>query len=78
MVCKGVECIRLKAKKPVGVGRYSSGQKRCNVCEVFINFNGNRCPCCSTKLRGKPRELKYKDKYRASEKEKFGIDMKDD
>ena len=36
MTCKGI-CIRHKAQKPVGSGRYVSGQKRCQICEIFIN-----------------------------------------
>ena len=36
MTCKGI-CTRYKAQKPVGTGRYASGQKRCQICEIFIN-----------------------------------------
>jgi len=31
MTCKGI-CIRHKAEKPMGIGRYASGQKRCQIC----------------------------------------------
>lgn len=72
MVCKGVECKRHKALKPVGVGRYASGQKRCQTCEIFINFNGLRCPCCNSILRTLPRQLKYKTKYKESDKQSYG------
>ena len=44
MVCKGI-CIRHKALKPVGDGRYAKGQKRCQVCEIFLNWDGLWCPC---------------------------------
>lgn len=78
MGCNGVECVRHKAKKPVGIGRYASGQKRCQICNVYMNFNGLKCPCCNFKLRSKPRNLKYKAKYREAEAngeiQKFGID----
>lgn len=74
MVCKGVECIRHKALKPVGVGRYESGQKRCQTCEIFINFAGKKCPCCNTLLRTLPRNGKYK-KPKVSE---YGVNMKND
>ena len=37
MTCKGI-CIRHKAQKPVGVGRYAIGQKRCQVCETFYKM----------------------------------------
>jgi hypothetical protein len=29
-------CIRHKAQKPVGASRYATGQKRCQICEIFI------------------------------------------
>jgi hypothetical protein len=64
MTCKGI-CIRHKAQKPVGSGRYASGQKRCQICEIFIKWDGLWCPCCVYRLRTKPRNLKYKAKLRA-------------
>jgi hypothetical protein len=67
MTCKGI-CIRHKAQKPVGTGRYSMGQKRCQICELFINWDGLWCPCCGYRLRTKPRNLKYKAKMRARNK----------
>jgi hypothetical protein len=67
MTCKGI-CIRHKAQKPVGSGRYASGQKRCQICEIFIKWEGLWCPCCGYRLRTKPRNLKYKAKLRARKK----------
>jgi hypothetical protein len=64
MVCKGI-CVRHKATKPVGTGRYSTGQKRCQVCEIFVNWDGVFCPCCGYRLRTKPRNLKLKAKWTA-------------
>ena len=69
MTCKGI-CIRHKAQKPVGSGRYASGQKRCQICEIFIKWDGLWCPCCGYRLRTKPRNLKYKAKLRAKTKNK--------
>ena len=66
MTCKGI-CIRHKAQKPVGSGRYASGQKRCQICEIFIKWDGLWCPCCGYRLRTKPRNLKYKAKLRSRE-----------
>lgn len=60
MSCKGVECVKRKALKPTGVGRYASGQKRCQICEIFMHVDGIWCPCCGYKLRTKPRNVKYK------------------
>ena len=51
MTCKGI-CIRHKASY-----RYATGNKRCQVCEIFIKWNGLRCPCCGYKLRNRPRNF---------------------
>ena len=59
MTCKGI-CPRYKAQKPVGTGRDASGQRRCQICEIFIKWEGLWCPCCGYRLRTKPRNLKYK------------------
>ena len=67
MVCKGI-CIRHKAQKPVSQGRYATGQKRCQVCEIFIKWGGLWCPCCGYRLRTKPRNLKFKAKLRENKK----------
>ena len=64
MTCKGI-CVRYKAQKPVGTGRYASGQRRCQICEIFIKWEGLWCPCCGYRLRTKPRNLKYKAKLRS-------------
>jgi rRNA maturation endonuclease Nob1 len=64
MVCKGI-CQHHKAIKPKnGGGRYISGQKRCQVCQVYINWKGDFCPCCGYRLRTKPRNRKFKLKFR--------------
>jgi hypothetical protein len=49
MACKGI-CSRYQALKPYikkkggnannGGGRYSIGQKRCQICDLFIKFEG--------------------------------------
>ncbi|WP_255464153.1 hypothetical protein [Nitrosopumilus sp. b1] len=57
--------MRYKAQRPIGAGRYSSGQRRCHLCEIFIKWEGLWCPCCGSRLRVKPRNLKYKAKLRA-------------
>lgn len=63
MTCKGI-CVRYRAQKPVGTGRYVSGQKRCQICEIFMKWDGLWCPCCGYRLRTRPRNLKYKTKLR--------------
>lgn len=65
MSCKGI-CDRYKAQKPTTGGRYASGQKRCQMCEIYIKWEGLWCPCCCYKLRSKPRNRIYKEKLRES------------
>jgi uncharacterized Zn finger protein (UPF0148 family) len=68
MVCKGI-CIHHKAQKPVGSGRYATGQKRCQICEIFIKWDGIFCPCCGYRLRNRPRLFKHKAKLRKEQNE---------
>jgi hypothetical protein len=68
MICKGI-CIRHKAYKPVGSGRYANGQKRCQICELFIRWDGIFCPCCGCRLRNGPRCFKFKAKLKLKQKE---------
>ena len=37
-----------------------TGQRRYQVCQIFINWPGFFCPCCGYKLRTKPRNKKFK------------------
>jgi hypothetical protein len=67
MTCKGI-CIRHKAPRPTIGTRYSTGQKRCQICEIFIKWDGLWCPCCSYRLRMRPRNLKSESKLRARKK----------
>ena len=62
MSCKGI-CTRFKAKWGAHQFRYSDGQKRCNVCELFVKWDGHWCPCCGMSLRTRPRSRKYKGKF---------------
>jgi len=66
MVCKGI-CVRHKATKPRGIGRYSAGQKRCQICEIFLKWDGLWCPCCGYKLRTGSRNLKFRTKLQAKD-----------
>jgi hypothetical protein len=51
-----------------GLGRYANGQKRCQICDIFMEWDGLWCPCCGYRLRTRPRSLKYKAKLRARSK----------
>jgi rRNA maturation endonuclease Nob1 len=66
-------CIQYKALMPQHIGRYESGQKRCNSCDVFLIWDGRYCPCCGDKLRLSPRSSKYKQKYLKSRSEQKEI-----
>ncbi len=63
MVCKG-GCQKYKVKKPSynGLGRYASGQKRCSLCAIYLEWDGNSCPCCNFTLRTKPRNTNNRQK----------------
>jgi predicted amidophosphoribosyltransferase len=63
MSCKGV-CIRHKAVS----NHYATGQKRCQVCEIFIKWDGLFCPCCGSKLRTRPRNIKFKRRLRGDKR----------
>jgi hypothetical protein len=69
MTCKGV-CIRHRAQRPSGsFGRYAAGQKRCQVCAMFMKWDGLWCPCCGCRVRTKPRNSKFKQKLKTIRKE---------
>ncbi|MDC3254481.1 hypothetical protein OAU20_02700 [Nitrosopumilus sp.] len=67
--CKRI-CLEYTAKKPSNMGRYDAGQKRCQICEIFITDEGTVdeqglwCKCCNYRVRGKPRNRIYKEKLR--------------
>ena len=61
MTCKDM-CLQYKARRPPNTRRYSSGQKRCQICDIFINWEGIFCPCCGYRLRFKPRNKQWKQK----------------
>ncbi|WP_316505770.1 hypothetical protein [Nitrosopumilus sp.] len=61
--CKDI-CARYRASKTQGGPRYANGQKRCQICELFINWEGLWCPCCGYGLIPMPRNKKYKERFR--------------
>ena len=62
--------MRHKAYKPYCSVRYAAGQKCCQICEIFIKWDGLWCPCCGCRLRMGPRLFKHKAKLRIKEKQK--------
>ncbi len=66
MPCRGI-CHRYKVSKPhfEKGGRYENGQKRCNECDIFMKWDGRRCPCCGKIFRLKPRSGITRQKFLA-------------
>jgi hypothetical protein len=62
MTCKGI-CIDHK-----GSGHYATGNKRCQICDLFMQWDGVFCPCCGRRLRIGPRSFKFKAKLRKQKK----------
>jgi len=60
MSCKNLCELKYKAERP----RYVEGQRRCQVCMIFIKWDGFWCPCCNFRLRTKPRKKVNKEKLR--------------
>ena len=62
MTCKGT-CIDHK-----GSGRYATGNKRCQICDLFMEWDGVFCPCCGSRLRTRPRNIEDKTRLRKQKK----------
>ena len=62
MTCKGI-CIRHEAVRPPDGYRYSNGQKRCRVCDVFIKWEEVKCPCCRMTLSKRQHRSNYEGRY---------------
>lgn len=54
-MCKG-QCTNFRAERVSNGFRYQIGQKRCSYCSIYVNVDGSNCPCCSGRLRTKPRK----------------------
>ena len=54
MTCRGI-CERYRSNKRT----YSDNAKRCTSCNIYIWYEGTKCPCCNFSLR-----LKRKAKFR--------------
>lgn len=62
--CTGI-CERYSPKTSHSLGqrRYLNGHKRCTICEIWMVWEGFRCPCCKGLLRFKPRRREEKEYY---------------
>jgi hypothetical protein len=64
MACKGI-CIRHRAQRPANYfGRYATGQKRCQICAIFMRWDGLWCPCCGCRVRTRSHNSKLKQKLK--------------
>jgi len=59
-ICTGL-CERLKSISVRNSLRYSTGQKRCSLCAHYFYTKNPRCPCCTTRLRVRPRSKKTRN-----------------
>ena len=81
--CKRI-CLEYAAKKPTNMGRYDAGQKRCQICEIFITDKGTRdeqglwCKCCNYRVRGKPRNRIYKEKLKNNSQNNSNLEKRID
>jgi hypothetical protein len=66
MACRGI-CHRFEVKTRFGGRSYVNGQKRCQVCEIYLKVEGYVCPCCKLRLRLKPKQSKWKEGYKTLE-----------
>ena len=55
--CKGI-CTKEKITKIPNSQKYGFGLKRCSWCEVWLDTEDIRCPCCKMILRTKSRNKK--------------------
>jgi hypothetical protein len=62
MTCKRI-CVRHKASC-----RYATGNKRCQICEIFIKWDELWYLCSGYRLRNGPRCFKFKAKLRTKQK----------
>jgi hypothetical protein len=70
MTCKGI-CIRHKAQKPLDhSGRYAAGQKRCQICAIYMRWDGMWCPCCGCRVRTRSHNSKFKQKLKTTRKKR--------
>jgi hypothetical protein len=68
MACRGF-CIIHRAQRPAGpFGRYATGQKRCQICSVFMKLDGLWYPCCGCRVRTRPGNSKLKQKLEITKK----------
>lgn len=51
-------CVYYKTPPTPTKKKYSLGHKRCSTCEVWMDIDDIRCPCCHSQLRTKTKSGK--------------------
>jgi hypothetical protein len=59
-ICLQILHVKFWLSIRVPIDRYATGNKRCQICDLFIKWDGFYCPCCGRKLRIGPRCFKFK------------------
>lgn len=60
--CKGI-CKRLEFVGGGKISVYELGFKRCTGCNIYLRYDGVRCPCCKYVLRSKSRTGKMVESF---------------
>ena len=52
MTCRNI-CTKYKTTTPTptGTARYGGDRRRCQVCCIWLTWEGLHCPCCGMRLR---------------------------
>ena len=58
--CKGI-CLHIDTEKIPNGQKYEYGLKRCSWCNIWLETDDVRCPCCKMILRTKSRNKKNKN-----------------
>ena len=74
--CRGL-CDRIQSKSFGNNHKYENGYKRCSFCNIFMKFNGLRCPCCTLKLRTKSRVNSKRRRSQNIELESMGKEIEE-
>ena len=61
--CKNICKLYKLRRNNASPSYYDLGCKRCVECEVFLKYDGMRCPCCDRILRIKPHNNISKGKF---------------
>ncbi len=72
LYCNG-SCLTYKKSRKYD----TDNSKNCKNCNVFIEWEGSRCPCCTGPVKTTPRNSKRRKIYRKVNLEKSGLIIAD-